>query len=65
MGPSHFIACNDRTVYSWQFSTTNQNIAASVNSYKRGDTSDDADTGKIIYFLCIFMAYFFSAFELF
>ena len=51
MGPSHFIACSDRTVYSWQFSSTNQNVAAAVNSYKRGgDDIDSNDAGKLIFF---------------
>ena len=50
MGPSHFIACNDRTVYSWQFSSISQNVAAAVNSYKRGgDDIDSNDAGKNIF----------------
>ena len=51
MGPSHFIACSDRTVYSWQFSSINQNVAAAVNSYKRGgDDIDSNDAGKLIFY---------------
>ena len=46
MGPSHFIACNDRTVYSWQFSSISQNVAAAVNSYKRG--GDDIDSNDFL-----------------
>ena len=43
MSPSHFIACNERTVYSWQFVSVSQNIE---NAYKRSDDNDEAEAGK-------------------
>ena len=41
MGPCHVIACNERTVYSWLFSSGNQNL-------NQNQRDDDEDNGKLI-----------------
>ena len=47
MGPSHFIACSERTVYSWQFSSGMQNLVPNSSQSNNRD-DDDVDTGVLI-----------------
>ena len=47
MGPSHFIACSERTVYSWQFSSGMQNLVPNASQSNNRD-DDDVDTGALI-----------------
>jgi WD repeat-containing protein 35 len=48
MGPSNFIACNDRTVYSWQYSTGGgSRSAATADSSDEGGNSSGGGSGGL------------------
>jgi hypothetical protein len=59
MGPSNFIACNERTVYSWQFSSVNLNVVAADKGSEGG--GDNRESGPFIFRIVTFF-YFISGF---